>query len=293
MPNLNTVAMSDRTATLNELLVAQNAGFTVEYSRVWKNNSELEGYILRSESSNCSPTIYYNNDWYAKSDEEVVAYLDEMYQEHARSLDVSHLTDAEYIKAHILPKVVSCDNIPNLQERRIAFIQYLDMAVLFYVPVDEFNAANELASVQVTEMLLATANISHDEALELSIRNLESEVEIKTMAEIIFGDMGLEETDFGVPEIPMYVVSNHSRINGAASMLCPSVRERLEDCIGGNVAILPSSIHECIAVPYNSDEELEMYRSMVSEVNSTTVEEIDKLTDSVYCFSGAELKQAV
>ena len=62
--NLVTVDMAARAEKLNNLLLAQEEGFRIEYSRVWKNNRELEGYVLRTEGSNVAPTVYREDGWY-------------------------------------------------------------------------------------------------------------------------------------------------------------------------------------------------------------------------------------
>lgn len=287
------IGMAERAAQLNDLLLAQEADFELDYVRVWKNNTELEGYTLKSPKHNCAPTIYFNENWFNQSDEDVVEYLKDMYRIHSLDFDASQLTNREYILANILPRMVSEDNEAELVNRGIAHIKFLDMFILFYVPVSDLVGNDEMASVQVTEMLLSTAKISLEEAYKASLENLENNVEIKTMEEVLFGEMGIESSEFSESQIPMWICSTKNRIQGAASMLCASVLSTLEERIGGRVAILPSSIHECIAVPYNLEDELQMYLSLVKEVNSTTVSSEERLTDSVYYVENQKLQLAV
>ena len=62
--------------------------------------------------------------------------------------------------------------------------------------------------------------------------------------------------------------------------------------IGRKTAILPSSVHECIAVPYEDENDLYEYQKMVKEVNDTCVSEEERLTDSVYIIDEGKLKLA-
>ncbi len=285
------LGMEDRAEKLNSLLLEQDADFTLVYIKVWKNNAELEGYVLRSSTNNCAPTVYYDSEWYNQDDAAVVSYLINMYKKHACQIDVSSLTDKDYILSHIKPRMVSENNLAELEERGIAHIKFLDMYILFYVTVDEFSDA--MASMQVTDSLLHNAEITLDEAYSSALFNLEKEAEVKTLAEVLCQDMGVDPGFIGGAELPMWVCSTKNKIQGAATMLCKSVLETLEHKIGGKVAILPSSIHEFIAVPYESEEQFSMFKELVQQVNNTEVSVTDKLTDSVYFLQNAELKLAV
>lgn len=291
MMNNNILGMEERAEKLNALLLAQEADFTIDYVRVWKNNVELEGYTLKSTVNNCAPTIYYHADWYNQEDNKVVSYLMEMNKRHACQIEVSDLTDRAYILSHIYPRIVSAENVKQLEERGISHIKFLDMYVLFYVTVSDFMDEEGVASMQVTDALLRSAGITIDEAYSKSLENLEKEVEVKSMQEVLFGELGME-CEFGEMQIPIWVCTTKNRIQGAATMLCSSMLRSLEEKIGGKVAILPSSIHECLALPYDTEEELKSFVSMVTEVNDTQVLPEEKLTDSVYYVEDGELKLA-
>lgn len=45
-------------------------------------------------------------------------------------------------------------------------------------------------------------------------------------------------------EIPMVVVTNEDRVNGAATMFYPGVMDEIGEKLGGNFFVLPSSLHE-------------------------------------------------
>lgn len=291
MNEKNTLKMENRAKQLNALLLAQEANFTVDYVKVWKNNTELKGYTLKS-SNNCAPTIYFDEKWYQKSDRDVVEFLTEMYEAHACKVDVAEMVNRDYILSHIMPRMVSAENGEELENRGIAHIKFLDMFILFYAAIDNF-AEDGMASLQITDNLLKMANISIDEAYKCSLANLESQVEIKTMEEILFGDLGLDASEFGEPQLPLWVCTTKNKLQGAAAMLCPSVLKTLEERIGSKIAILPSSIHEFIALGYNSEDEFETLLSMVREVNDTQVALEEKLTDSVYFIQNQELKLAM
>lgn len=83
--------------------------------------------------------------------------------------------------------------------------------------------------------------------------------------------------------VPMLVISTKKAQGGAVAILLPGVRERVSEMLGGNFYILPSSIHEVIAVPETAGEADDL-RSMVSSINNDVVEPEDRLSDSVYLY---------
>ena len=276
--------MESRADAINALLYEEGADFEVQYTKLWKNNHEVEGYVLRSEAHNCSPTIY-RGSWFEGTDDEVVAYLTEMYEKHATDFDIKEAVSRDFILANVLPRLMSASNEAGLRSRQVVVRPYLDMVVSFYVPISEFSD-DGIGSMQITEMLLKNANIGIDEIHEKAISNLEKGIKIQrideVIREIIGNDIPLEDE----PGIPMYVVTNSNNIHGAAVILSKKTFEGLHERLGDKVAILPSSIHECIAVAYRTPDDLDNFISMVKEINATEVNVSDKLTDNVYLLNG-------
>ena len=68
-------------------------------------------------------------------------------------------------------------------------------------------------------------------------------------------------------------------------MLCyPDVVKRFAEENDRDFFILPSSVHEVILIPKVSGVSAEMLLEMVKEVNATQVEDIEVLSDNVYCY---------
>ena len=90
-----------------------------------------------------------------------------------------------------------------------------------------------------------------------------------------------EESD----EFGMYVLSNSSKVFGAASILYPDVLKNFAEKLDRDLYILPSSVHEVILLPKRSETEWETLQEMVKEVNATQLEEVEILSDSVYSYT--------
>ena len=101
----------------------------------------------------------------------------------------------------------------------------------------------------------------------------------------------LDEIDelFTPEEIPMFVITNDLKLNGAASIYYSDVLKKIAEKLRDDLYILPSSIHEVIAIPLKYGD-LESLSTMVKEVNSTQVAEEEQLSDNVYLYTASTKK---
>ena len=83
------------------------------------------------------------------------------------------------------------------------------------------------------------------------------------------------------PEQTMWVISNENGINGAASMLYENELHELAESLESDLYILPSSVHEVIAVSSDMGSP-EMLAQMVVEVNMQEVSLDERLSNQVY-----------
>lgn len=91
-----------------------------------------------------------------------------------------------------------------------------------------------------------------------------------------------EKEQIEIPEAEvMYVITNSAGINGAASMLYENVLHALAEKLGTDLYILPSSVHEVIAVSAELEEPNELAQ-IVAEINMSQVELADRLSNQVY-----------
>lgn len=286
MMETTSLRMEERAVELNRILNEMGAEFKVEFKENWKNNRLLKSYVLVdvTKKRNCSPVLYFSPEWYDKEDQEVAKYLDEVYQKYkVENVDVSRYMRRERIIEKILPRLVADTNIEKMEKEGIAYVRFYDMAIAFYQPVEEITTPEGVASITISNAMLEYAGIGKDEAVACAVKNMAETVEIEDMKEMIAKIMGVDiRAVRDVPDGMMYVISNKNRLNGAAAMLCPEVLKHLRERLGEKVAILPSSIHECIAIAYEDESDFETLRNMVETVNSEIVSVNEKLTDSVY-----------
>ncbi len=274
---------------------------------VMKNNGiVLTGIIIQEPNNNASPTIYINSFYedYLRgvSVKQIADAICEIYTQnrYIKSVDMSRFTSYEEAKRQIAYKLVHYDKNRKLLED-IPHRQFYNLALVFYYIVTEEPFFGK-ASIMITNAHLRHWNIEeevlyHDaientpKLLPAQIENIEDvmlgllkkQVRDEERAADLWGQMHAQlrgEYD----TIPMYVLSNTGKFQGAACMLYPEVLKNFANKMEKDLFILPSSIHEVIILPVMPDMEEAELLSMVTEINATQVEESEVLADSIYCY---------
>lgn len=82
-----------------------------------------------------------------------------------------------------------------------------------------------------------------------------------------------------------YIVTTQNHMKGAAAIISPAVVDILMERMDTEkIILLPASIHEMIAVPFD-ELKIKHLKEIVETMNATVVNAEDKLTDNVYIVS--------
>ncbi len=283
--------MIERAERLNEML--KDEEFGIDVRDCFKNNGIITTYILKSESRTAAPTIRQEEVMKYSDDEELIRFLIKVYEEYKiDNLDIKKVMSRENILKNVKPKLISESNLEDVKKSRIVYTKYLDMLVLYYVSVEELSGYELSASYTLKEENINALNISVEELHKVAVKNIEENYFIRNMEEVISEIIGMpinEITEEAEPDVPMFVISSMNKINGASTILSKKILDKVAECLQGDYYIIPSSIHECIAVPADITEPDEL-RSMVQEVNDSQVEPEERLTYSIYGYVGGKLQ---
>lgn len=276
---------------------------------ITKNNGVvLTGLTFTQEDINISPTIYLE-DFYKKyqngtSIEDILTEIKEIYYKSKldKDIDMAFFTEYEIAKKHIVYKLIHYDKNRELL-KEIPHREYLDLAIVYYYLVDmkEFSNAT---------ILINNKHLEYWEVDEAALYNLAAKNTPRLLNVHFCGMMDvlkeITEEEFRMENVKqnklceskeflegkaqkdatgMYVLSNVSRLYGAAAILYDGVLERCYERLEGNFFILPSSVHEVILVPDEGQVTREKLSQMVREVNATQVEEQEQLSDFVYYYN--------
>lgn len=194
------------------------------------------------------------------------------------------LTEKEYILANVEYQLVNAErNIERLQDvpgKKIA-----DLVAIYITVVN--NSEKGFTSYVLSNKCLEAVGISIEELDAAASRNTQRVgFVVKTMSEVILeliemSDKIAAEMNGG-PRI--YVLTNSRGINGANILLYKEQLEKVAERIMGDFYILPSSIHELLAIP-EEDIDVKYLREMVKTVNDNEVLPEEILGYKIYKYS--------
>lgn len=269
-------------------------GMEVRVDPVNKVNRTLDGLSLlaKNEKTMISPTLYINDMYekYSKTGDlqatlrEAAKAMDEVFREATiPSLDIN--TAKDNIIFQLVNTMQNEDMLKNLPHR-----EFQDLSIMYrwIVGVDQKG----LSSIVINNNVAKSLGMGEEELFKAAAENTRRILPpvVQSMNEVIM-DMfmadgmpkELAEQMIGEqePEMTMWVISNERKIDGAASMLYEDKLHSLAEKVGTDLYILPSSVHEVIAVSVEMGEPEELAR-MVSEVNMDQVDISERLSNQVY-----------
>ena len=165
---------------------------------------------------------------------------------------------------------------------------FLDLAIICRKRVEVEGKEDCIASITITNALLAHWNITEDELFEMATENTRKNYLAETFSLCnIFGvpSFNLGERDANCV-YDMEVVTNKEKYEGAVNALVfhDGLKE-IADKMDSNLFILPSSRHEVICVSTEMGDAKSLFE-IVESINgdSTVVSQNDILSNSVYYY---------
>lgn len=273
----------------------QYQGMRLRVEPVNKVNKVLDGITLVGSGAgrNVSPTLYINHmyEHYLETEN-----LQEVLQSAARRMDMAFKempevgdVNLESAKDNIVFQVINTlQNEDMLRDMPHREFQDLSIIYRWVVKVDE----NGIQSSAIRNNLAEQLGMNEEQLFKCAVENTRRifPPTVKSMNDVIremfiSDGMPAEVADMMIGEMPedkmMWVISNDRGINGAGSMLYEDNLHKLAMKLETDLYILPSSVHECIAVSTNVGDPYEL-AEMVSEINMGQVALEDRLSNQVY-----------
>lgn len=292
------------TMSLPALLPDELKDAELKKNDVVKNNGLiLHGLSVLPKGSNIAPTVYLDG------------YFREYLQEGEEALDTimnmivstvvanskapeefgtitKDFMNFEFVKDKIVMVAVNAARNANLLAQ-VPHQNREDLALIYKVVLG--TNAKGMASITIRNEHISFWGVTPDQIHELAWKNTREilPVTVQSMTEVMremFSKDGMPDDMaqmFMFEELPptqqMYVISNSAKVNGAAAMFYADVLSALAEKLGTDLYILPSSVHEVIAVSTDMGTP-ESLSEMVREVNGSQVSADELLSDHVYRF---------
>lgn len=278
-------------------------GYEVKVQKVTKNNGIiLDGLSIHKWTANMAPTIYLNT-YYEQLGvnmtlAEITADVVSIY--HKNPCILNYTADAfavfDNIKDKVVFKLIQAESNRELL-MDIPYVEFLDLAIVFYLLLDENNMGQMTALVQNSH--LEVWNISKEELYQLAQVNTPKllPAKIKTMNEVMremwkdeFGeqlDMDIMGALFDdVPDkSPLYVLTNKNSTGGASCILYEGCLAEFAQKLNSDILILPSSLQEILLTLDAEDVDYEDLEAMVRHINLEEVPDEGVLSDRIYRYS--------
>ncbi len=279
--------------------------YSVSIKIMTKNNDRVRhGLSILKRGANVSPTIYLDEayaDYIAgrKSLGEVASEVIATRRECKEYVDfeAEQYLDYEWVRSRLGIRLIG-RSLNHKMLKNIPHVDFSDMAIIFYVEIDDDNIGRGAIVVRKEHMDEWSINIKrlYTDAMNNAMQKEQPVLEdMMTMLMDIYtrryGEEGSEDFKAVLNEIKegtkersrMYVLSNQSKNNGASVIAYPGMLHDIGESLGCDFYILPSSIHELIILPVIDDTE-HGYRlsELVKEVNETKLDPENVLSNHAY-----------
>lgn len=274
------------------------------FSKERNNNQQVDSLNIkmkyRDELQNMTPTIdiapiysmYRANggDFEATMNAVVAdfsAKLDRM-----PAWDTKKIDSVPYILENCFIRLVNRSTNENIIEN-CPHTEFHDLEMVYRVLVSQ--EADNMASYLVTNDVLEKTGISQEVLHEAAYKNTREMLPIRAekLTDIVRNNMisnGMDEEMVKemIPDGDQIVLTNEKFIYGATSMIYPDVLQKLAEEYDSSFVVMPSSVNQVILTPMADNaamREIYVLSEMVEDVNRTTVNIEDQLSNEVYFYN--------
>lgn len=162
-------------------------------------------------------------------------------------------------------------------------IRFLDLAIIFRRVIR--MAGDAVVTVPVTQDDVKRWNTDTDELYRRGLCNTErlfplADTDLCEMLRKRYNCI-VEPTEYAPA---MRIITNEMNANGAAAVLYEGALEDCAEKMGGDIYLIPSSIHEMLYISADSGVDTDYVRGLIAEANSLVVNPEDFLSDSLYIY---------
>ena len=280
---------------IKDYLPSEFADANVELQVVEKNNGkQLHSLTILVSDNPVSPNIYLDQYYkhYVEQGMDIDVVMERVAQIEREQMtppkeitDVIHkLRDKDFVESHVIVAVVNAEKNAAML-KKVPHRMVEDLAVIYKLYLG--SAMNSISTITVRNDFLKRWGITPDELHEHAMKNSNKlmPARVRDMESILragFGDLESLDLDPLGGINTMYVITNAQKVDGAASIIYSDALEKTAEMVGTDLYILPSSIHETIAISVDCCGTIEELAEMVKEVNTNQVDLEEQLSDHVY-----------
>lgn len=273
----------------NALMKELGNDFYIYIHKVHKNNVIKDGLIILKKGENLTPTIcleeYYSE---LKNGKEISIVVKEILKTYFCSkvksplFDINAFCDFKNVKNKLFVKIIN-KNLNKELLQTVPHSLFLDeFAITVHCLVDVKQDGN--TSFAIHNNHLNIWDIDAKTLLSIAIQNTRTlfGVALESMEQVL-SDMNCLEISPGNNPIPIWILTNNSKLNGAATILFDDILKNFAKNHGSFYVIF-SSIHEALLILDNKDLDIEKLSQLNQEVNNSQVLKEEVLGTKAYYY---------
>jgi hypothetical protein len=265
--------------------------------QVYKINGAKDGLYIYLDGANGAPTIYvddmYESFKLSGNLEKEFRDTADLYATALREIPpipVSRVTEGTQDKIYMM--LINTESNQDIL-KEVPHREVNDTSVIYRILIGA--GERSIASAVITNHIAGELGMGEEELFKLAAENTPKLFPpvVKHVSQVLYeilSDDGKMPEDVaeqaadrlcGAEELKMWIISNDKGVAGAVNMIFEKNLHELSMEINDDLYILPSSIHETIAVPASlgSPEEL---AETVFQVNMIEVDASERLSNQVY-----------
>lgn len=278
-----------------------------DVKKVYKVNQVKDSLVITREGNKAALPNIYIDDLYEEykkcgNFEKVIKEAADNAQRYG---SIIQETVPDLDKDRIKDNAVMClvntaQNMEMLQD--VPHRPFHDLSVIYRFIARQDSSG--IHSVIITNKIMEEAGLSPDRLFQYAAENTKKlfPVRVLPMKDLLTEALAGMEEDYGAvmemlqqeisPEETIWVITNSNGINGAASVLYEENLHQLAEGIGTDLYILPSSVHEVLAVSVDMGNP-ENLAEMVYETNMSSVPLGERLSNNVYHYDKGMRKMSM
>lgn len=273
---------------MQQLTLEEYPNFRVEIeSRPSVNsNDETICFWNTDEGATSSPRIHLPEMYRMVENYPFEMVVRRMEQTARAAIEESKQVSSDIIQREAAPQRIFFQLINTEQNKELLATlphrNLQDLSLIYRYQV-ELNG-DVTASTVINQPLAEYLQLDEDSLYEIALTNTRNlftpaVIPMAHMMEHLLPDVALEN----LQQYSMYVITNESGSFGAANVVYSDILDELAKKCDSNLYIIPSSLHELIAVS-EKEVDLKTLENMVYEVNATQLCQKERLSNQIYYY---------
>ena len=263
-------------------------GYISNIQKVKKGNGVPLSVITFYHGMACVSPIIYLEDFYQMFLEglpmtEILTKIENIFVEQSEKCDnLKEILNFNFVKRKVMPCLVRKTGNSLLTDE-IVSNEWHDLAVTFRIIFQDEKVGD--ISILISKHLLKLWPVTENELANIAMENLKNcQMEFCSLREKVSEFCSLQEKVsefpfFGYIDMatainscpPIYFMTNEASYYGASMILDKKNLEQIARLLDGDFYLIPSSIHEMLCVPVNSDLDKDFLEYLLEDVNKTQV----------------------